>query len=87
MLGSFSDSFRNFPKVFPKIFGKDIDGVAKRVLLRPSQDGAPAKAEDVTDQGGEISVPSTVFLRKFFRKISGKLLTKLIRKFLFEIFP
>ena len=45
---------QSFLRKFSKIFGKNIDGVGKRVLLRPSQDGAPAKAEDVTDQGGEI---------------------------------
>lgn len=72
MLGSFSDSLGFSPKVFQKIFGKNIDGVAKRVLLRPSQDGAPAKAEDVTDQGGEISVLLQFFSGSFFGNFREK---------------
>jgi hypothetical protein len=80
--------FRQFSsEKIQKIFGKKIDGVRKRVLLRPSQDGVPAKADDTTNPGGESSVPSTVFLRKFFRKFSGKRLTKVKRIFSMETFP
>ena len=61
-----------FPGIFQKIFGKNIDGVGKRVLLRPSQDGAPAKAEDVTDQGGEVSGSFHSFSPEVFSEIFGK---------------
>ncbi|HVS54120.1 MAG TPA: hypothetical protein VHD62_17325 [Opitutaceae bacterium] len=51
-LGSFGKiSFENFSKSS----GKNIDEAGERVLFRPSQDGAPAKAEDVTNQGTRFS--------------------------------
>ena len=37
-----------------KFFGKIIDERRNQVLLRPSQDGAPVKTEDVTNQGREV---------------------------------
>ena len=63
-LGSF---FKFISEINQNNFGKNIDGAANRVLLRPSQDGAPAKAEDVTDQGETNRFSSTVFL-EIFRK-------------------
>jgi len=54
------------PKDFQKISGKNIDGVGKRVLLRSSQDGAPAKAEDVTNQGRREFGSFDSFSEKFF---------------------
>jgi len=67
-LGSFSNISS---EKFQKSFGKNIDGAAKRVLFRPSQDGAPAKAEDVTDQGRR----EFEFLQQF-PKVSSKIFGK-----------
>lgn len=50
VLGSFC---RFSPKVFQKKFGKNIDGVGKRVLLRPSQNGGSTKVEDAMVSGGK----------------------------------
>lgn len=51
----------DFVRKYSKIFGKNIDEASERVLLRPSQDGAPTKVEDVTNQGvSGIRVLSTV---------------------------
>ena len=82
-LGSSSDFLRNIQK----IFGKNIDGAGKRVLLWPSQDGAPAKAEDVTNRGGEISVPSTVLSESFLGKFREKRWRRLIQSSCWKPFP